>query len=110
MTTTIAVLIPPHYAPDQEGGQYQVTGQKTSIDKFTAYNASGAPASLTVKLTQQNGVGDASTIIVVKTIQPGGTYTFPEVVGHVLDSGGSILVQASAPNALAIRASGRQFS
>jgi hypothetical protein len=110
MTTTIAVLIPPQFAPATEGGMYQLTGVKTSIDKFTAHNSSGAVATLTVKLTQLNGVGDGSTIIAVKAIQPGTTYTFPEVVGHVLESGGTILVTASAADALSVRASGRQFS
>jgi len=45
-----------------------------------------------------------------KTLQAGETYTFPELVGHVLKPSGFISTLASASSAVNMRASGREIS
>jgi hypothetical protein len=45
-----------------------------------------------------------------KTLQPSETYTFPELVGHVLLNNGFISTIAGTASAINIRASGRLVS
>ena len=49
-------------------------------------------------------------LIIPKTIPAGETYTFPEVVGHVLEPGGFISVLSGSASAVVIRASGREVT
>jgi hypothetical protein len=49
-------------------------------------------------------------VVKTKTLQPSETYTFPEVVGHVLAPSGFISTIASAGAAISIRASGREVN
>lgn len=82
---------------------------RTIIDKFTATNTTAAVATLTVNLVPLAGsAASTNTISSAKSISPGDSYTFPEIVGHALDAGGFISTLAGTPTALTIRASGRQ--
>lgn len=86
-------------------------GTRTILDKFTGTNTTGAVAALTVKLVQNGGAaGAANTIVSAKTLQPGECYTFPELVGHVLNPGDFLSTLATVAAAITIRASGREVS
>jgi hypothetical protein len=54
--------------------------------------------------------GNSNLIVKTRTLQPGETYTFPEIVGHTLPSGGYVSTLASAAAAVNLRASGREIS
>jgi hypothetical protein len=54
--------------------------------------------------------GNSNLIVKTRTLQPGETYTFPEIVGHTLPSGGFVSTLASAAAAVNLRASGREIS
>lgn len=96
------------FAPNAETTLYTSdTGTATIIDKFTGYNGDTSARSLTVKLVPTGGTAGSSHVCVVKTLAPGETYTFPEIVGHTLEAGGFISHQASAANAIVVRVSGR---
>lgn len=110
MTTTPRVLFEAVQAAAAETTQYTSTGLRTIIDKFTAYNTSAAAVTLTVKLIASGGAAGAANTIASRTIQPGDSYTFPEIVGHVLENGDLISTLASAGGSLTIRASGRAVS
>lgn len=111
MATTPAVLFEAKFAENAQTTQYTSTLMQTSIDKFTATNVTGSPASISVNLVAPAGAaGGSNTITFTKTIPAGKSYTFPEVVGHILEVGGFISTLASAASALVIRASGRKFS
>jgi hypothetical protein len=110
MTTTPAVLIDSKFAEAAETEQYTSKDCKTAIDKFTATNRSANPETLTVRLIPSGGAA-AESNAVTKTIQPGQTWPFPDsLVGHNMESGDKISTLASAADAIAIRASGRQFT
>jgi hypothetical protein len=109
MTTTPKVLIPPKLAEAAETTQYTSDNCKTAIDKLTATNITGANATLTVHLVPSGGAAGASNAF-SKVIAPGATWTFPEIVGHVLESGDVISTIAGTASALSIRSSGRQFT
>ena len=111
MSVTVKVLIPGKTAENAPTTQYTATGVAAIIDKFTATNFDTVARSLTVHLVQSGGTaGDSTLVTKTKTLQAAESYSFPEVVGHVLAPGGFISTTASAGSAIAIRASGREVS
>lgn len=84
---------------------------RTIIDKFTATNTSAATATLTVNLVKLAGAASAAnTVVSVKAVAPGECYTFPELVGHVLNAGDFISTIAGTTLVLTVRASGREVT
>lgn len=112
MTTTAKTLIAAKQAENAQTVQYTApTGTRAILDKFTATNTSAAAASLSVNLiTAGDGSGNQNLIVKAKTLGPGETYTFPEIVGHVLEAGGAISTISSAATSITIRASGREVT
>ena len=111
MAVNVKVLIPAKIAENTQTTQYTATNVSAIIDKFTATNYSASAATLSVNLvTQFDSSGNQNLIIKNKTLLPSETYTFPELVGHVLSPGGFISTIASAASAINIRSSGREVS
>jgi len=111
MSVFISNIIPAKIAESSQTTQYTSTGVQTIIDKFTATNYSASAATLSVNLVASAGsAGDSNLIVKTKTLQPAETYTFPELVGHVLPVGGFISTIAGTATSINIRASGRLVS
>ena len=111
MAVNVKVLIPAKIAENVQTTQYVATNVSTIIDKFTATNYSASAATLSVNLvTQFDSAGNQNLIIKAKTLLPSETYTFPELVGHVLQPGGFISTIAGTASAINIRSSGREVS
>jgi len=111
MAVIARALFEPLQASNAETTQYTSAGVRTIIDKFTGTNTTGGAVTLTVKLVASGGAaGAGNTIVSAKSLAAGECYTFPEVVGHVLESGDFISTLASASASITIRASGRQVS
>jgi vancomycin resistance protein YoaR len=111
MAVNVKVLIPAKIAENTQTTQYTATNVSAIIDKFTATNYSASAANLSVNLvTQYDSAGNQNLIVKTKTLLPGETYNFPELVGHVLASNGFISTLASAASAINIRSSGREVS
>lgn len=111
MATTPAVLIESKFAENAQTTQYTSNLVQTAIDKFTATNVTGSAATISVNLVAPAGAaGSSNTITFTKTIPAGKSYTFPEIVGHILAAGGFISTLCSTASAIVIRASGRQYS
>lgn len=112
MSVTAKALFQALQAQNAETTQYAApTGTRTIVDKFTGTNTTGVAATLTIKLVASGGAaGAANTIVSAKVLQPGESYTFPEVVGHVLNPGDFISTLAGTAAAITIRASGREVS
>lgn len=111
MTVTATNIIPSKTAENSQTTQYTASGITTIIDKFTATNYSATTATISVNLvTAASSVGNDNLIVKTKTLQAGETYTFPEIVGHVLNNGGFISTLASAATSINIRASGREIT
>ena len=110
MTVTVKVLIPAKTAEASQTTQYTATNVTTIIDKFTATNYSATAATLSVNLvTAADTAGNQNLITKTKTLVASEVYTFPELVGQSLESGGFISTIASAATSLTIRASGREI-
>jgi len=111
MAVNVKVLIPAKIAENTQTTQYTAVNVSAIIDKFTATNYSASAATLSVNLvTQFDSSGNQNLIIKAKTLLPSETYTFPELVGHVLQPGGFISTLASAASSINIRSSGREIS
>ena len=111
MAVNVKVLIPAKIAENTQTTQYTATNVSTIIDKFTATNYSASAATISVNLvTQFDSSGNQNLIIKAKTLLPSETYTFPELVGHVLAPGGFISTIAGTASAINIRSSGREIS
>jgi hypothetical protein len=111
MAVSISNIIPAKTAENAQTTQYTSNGVQTIIDKFTATNYSATAATISVNLiTAAGSATDSNLIVKAKTLQPSETYTFPELVGHVLPNNGFISTIADTASAINIRASGRLVS
>ena len=108
---TVTVLVPAKTAENSQTTQYTSTGVTTIIDKFTATNYNAAAATISANIvTSGDTAGNQNLIVKTKTLQPTETYTFPELVGQGLTSGGFISTIAGTASAINIRVSGRVVS
>lgn len=111
MTVTVKALVPAQTANNAQSTVYTATGVTAIIDKFTATNYSSSAATISVNLVNPAGsAGNDNLIVKTKTLQPSETYTFPELVGHVLSPGGFISTLAGTASAINIRVSGREVT
>lgn len=111
MTVIAKVLIPPKQAEAAQTSQYIATNVRAIIDKFTATNTSAGAVTISVNLVTLAGVaGDGNLIVKAKSLAAGETYTFPELVGQILEAGSFISTLASAAASITIRASGREVT
>ena len=83
-----------------------------SLDRLNScMHNSSAAAVLSVNLvTSFDNAGNQNLIVKTKTLLPSETYTFPELVGHVLRPGGFISTLAGTASAINIRVSGREVT
>lgn len=111
MSVLVKTLIQSKQAENAQTTQYTAANCKTIIDKFTATNTSAANVSLSVNLVASGGSPGVSNFVVnARAVAPGETYTFPELVGQVLEPGGFISTIAGAVTSLTIRSSGREIT
>ena len=89
-------------------GSNKLLGVRTQLDKFTSTNFTGAPATLTLYKVQFGGAAGNSNLVRIKTLAAGECYTWPEIVGHVLNTGDFIATNAGAAASVNIMASGRE--
>ena len=111
MAVTPKVLILAKIAENTQTTQYTAVNVRAIIDKFTATNYGGTTETISVNLVAVAGApGNLNLITKTKALQPAESYTFPELVGHVLNAGDFISTIASAAANINIRASGREVS
>jgi hypothetical protein len=111
VTVTVTTLVPAQTANNTQSTVYTATGVTAIIDKFTATNYSATAATISVNLVTSGGTaGNNDLIVKTKTLQASETYTFPELVGHVLRPGGFISTLAGTASAINIRVSGREVT
>ena len=111
MTVTVKNIVPAVIAAASQTTQYTAVNVTTIIDKFTATNYSASAATISVNLvTNGDTSGNQNLITKTKTLQPAEVYTFPELVGQVLNAGGFISTIAGTAASINIRVSGREVS
>jgi hypothetical protein len=86
-------------------------GVRAIIDKATVTNTDTVSRTFSANLVTSGGsAGNANLVIDDRAVQPGETYTCPELVGQVLSSGDFLSTLASAASALTLRVSGRELT
>lgn len=111
MTVTVKNIIPRKQAEVSQTSQYTATNAKCIIDKFTVTNTSLVNVAFSCNLIAQGGVaGNDNLVVKSRVLAPNETYTCPELVGQVLESGGSISTLAGSAASLTISASGREIT
>lgn len=111
MTVTVKNLVPGKTVEAVQTTQYTATNVTTIIDKFTATNYSATAATISVNLvTNAGSAGNDNLITKTKTLQPSEVYTFPELVGQVLNPGGFISTIAGTSSSINMRVSGREVT
>lgn len=109
MSTVSKPLVTAAYAADSQTTIYTApAGTRTIIDKFSAYSPAGG--TLTINIVPSGGTASAANILEAKTLTAGETYTFPGIVGQVLEAGGFISVIAGAASTVVRRVSGREVT
>lgn len=105
-------IIPRKLAEAATTTQYAAPlGTRCIIDKLTGTNISAAPVTVDVYLIPSGGtVADAYRVVKSKTIAINEAFTFPAVVGQILEAGGFIATAASAGSAIVLSASGREIA
>jgi hypothetical protein len=107
MTVTAKCLLEAKQAENAQTTQYSApSGTRTIIDKFTARSVAGA--TLSVNIVASAGAAGATNLVVTKTLAAGEHYTFPELVGQVLNAGDFISTISSVATDTVIRISGRE--
>lgn len=104
------VFIPTKFVEEAQTRQYSPTGAKALIYKFTALNNTANSAEIKVYITKSGDLPSADTLVSSRLMYSGHMYNFPEVAGHILESGDSIYTECSEPDAIVIRMSGKEFS
>ncbi len=109
-TVTAKNLVASKFLENAQATQYTATNVKALIDKCTVTNVAEGAVTFSLNLITTGTAGDSNLIIKSLSVAAGQTYLCPEVVGHILESGGSISTIASANNALVFRVSGREVA
>lgn len=111
MAVTPKSLIASQQLTNANATYYTATNVRTIIDKMTLTNTTAGAVTVTIDLVDSGGTaGAAERMISARSIAAGETYTCPEVVGHILNSGDSVQGLCSANTSVTIRASGREVS
>jgi len=113
MTVTAKNLVPAKFVENSQTTQYTVPLNITStiVDKFTCTNTSGSTATVSINIvTSADTPANKNLITKTKSLAAAEVYTFPELVGQILQTSDFISAVASAASAINIRVSGREIS
>lgn len=111
MTVIVKTFVPTKQIENTQTTQYTAVNCRAIIDKFTVTNVGISNETISVNLVTNGGSAALANVIVdSRAVAPGETYTFPEMVGQVLEPGGSISTIASAASVLNLRISGREIT
>jgi len=109
MTVTARALVEGQIIPNTDTTVYTST-QVTILDKVTSANYDSVSRIQTISIVAAGGSVGNAYYIAKKTFAPFETYTWPEVVGQILNSGDFISVISSNNTGLNIRISGREIT
>lgn len=111
MNVIVKAIIASQQLTNANATYYTATNVRTIIDKLTLCNTTGGAVTVTLDLVDSGGsAGVTERLLSARSINAGDTYTCPEVVGHVLNSGDTIQGLCSANTSITIRASGREVT
>ena len=107
-TVTAKNLVTSKFIENSQTTQYTAQNGKALIDKCTITNVTASAAKFSINLVLTGSAGTSNLIIKDQSVAAGNVYLCPEVVGHVIESGGSISTISDSTDALVLRISGRE--
>lgn len=110
MSVTVSCLLESKAIESTQTTQYTSVNQKTIIDKCTVKNNDTVVRTIDIGIVRLAGTAGAASSTVFKSLQPNETYTFPEIVGHILEAGDYISTLGQVAGMLIMRISGRSVS
>lgn len=111
MAITIKNIIPARFVPSAQTTIYKAVNCRTVIDKFTATNTALATVTVTINIVASGGTpGVINSIILEKQLQSHETYSFPDLVGQVLEPNDYISIICSTGGVLVVTSSGREIT
>ncbi len=111
MTVSVKPLIQPAYLPVVSAAMYTANNVTAIIDAVTITNTGSVNAVFSVYIVQNSDAAGADNqFIKSRTLQPGGVYHCPELIGQALANGDYIAAICSVADTLAVRASGREIT
>lgn len=110
MSTTVPkVLVESKFLEDTLTEQYTAVNCKAAIDKMTAVNITAGNVTLTAYLVPSGGAATTENQLPTVTIPAGKSWSFPDAIGHILESGDAIWTDPGAVSAINFRVSGREI-
>lgn len=103
-------FIPSKFMENSQVIQFTAQNIRAAIDKLTVTNVTDSAVIFSVHMITTGTATPSNLVAKNIAVAAGQTYLCPEIVGHVLEPGGSIGTIASTANALVIRASGREVA
>lgn len=112
MAVTAKCLVEAAYIANAETTQYTApAGTRTIIDKVTATNTGAAATTIVAKIVPSGGTAAAGNVVAPsKALAVNEVYTFPELVGQILNPGDFISTLPGAANSVVLRISGREVT
>lgn len=111
MTVTTKVLVASKQAESAQTTQYTADNCTAIIDSAKVTNTTANNVVFSANLVTSAGTASAANrMINSRTIAPNETYSCPELVGQVLQSGDFLSTLAGTAAALTLRVSGRQIT
>ena len=111
MAITVKNIIPCKLVSQVQTTQYTARNCKAVIDKFTVTNTSSLAVTITVNLVSSGNVPVlGNSIIYNKSLQAYETYSFPDLVGQVLEPNDYVSTLTSTSGVLILNASGREIT
>ena len=111
MTVIAKCLLEAKRAESSQTTQYSApAGTRTIIDKFSTHNGHTSSVVLTINVVASGGSASAANLIASKSLASGESYTWPEVVGNVLNAGDFVSTIAGTDAVVVMRISGREVT
>ena len=111
MTSTAKALVRSKYAEATQTTQYTAVNCKTIVDKFTVSNGTAGNVIININMVPPAGTARGSNLTIPnKTIAPNQCYSFPELVGKLIEPNGFISTIAGAATPLVIEVNGHEIT
>jgi hypothetical protein len=111
MTVVSKTLVQTQYAANSITAVYAPSGARAIIDRFTATNNSTLACQFSLYLVPNGQSATAANrLLDRRSIEPGVSYSCPEITGHALESGDQIVTLAQTGASITIRCTGREVS
>jgi hypothetical protein len=111
MSIRVSNIIGRQHLAQSAATLYTARNVFTIVDKLTLTNTSNIAQSVTIYMPNPGGVfGNNNAVLFQRGIAPAETYQCPEIVGQVIQQGGTLVAAATQAGTVVISSTGRENS